>query len=78
MTAMGERWWLWVWATWLGFNLLMLAIYPTFIAPLYNKFTPLADGEMKTRIEALLERCGFASSGLFVMDGSKRSAHGNA
>lgn len=78
MGAMGEHWWLYVWAAWLGFNLLVLLLYPTFIAPLFNKFTPLADGEMKTRIEALLARCGFASSGLFVMDGSKRSAHGNA
>jgi STE24 endopeptidase len=78
MDAMGTVWWLWVWAVWLGFNLLVLALYPTFIAPLFNKFTPLAEGEMKTRIEALLARCGFASSGLFVMDGSKRSAHGNA
>ncbi|MDO9243114.1 MAG: M48 family metallopeptidase [Rhodocyclaceae bacterium] len=78
MGAMGERWWLYVWAAWLGFNLLVLLLYPTFIAPLFNKFTPLADGEMKTRIEALLAHCGFASSGLFVMDGSKRSAHGNA
>jgi STE24 endopeptidase len=78
MDAMGERWWLYVWMTWLGFNFLVLLLYPTFIAPLFNKFTPLADGEMKRRIEALLARCGFASSGLFVMDGSKRSAHGNA
>lgn len=78
MAAMGAHWWLWVWAVWLGFNLLVLLLYPTFIAPLFNKFAPLADGEMKTRIEALLTRCGFASSGLFVMDGSKRSAHGNA
>jgi STE24 endopeptidase len=78
MGAMGERWWLYVWGAWLGFNLLVLLLYPTFIAPLFNKFTPLAEGEMKTRIEALLTRCGFASSGLFVMDGSKRSAHGNA
>ncbi len=78
MGAMGSRWWLYVWATWLGFNLLVLALYPTFIAPLFNKFTPLADGAMKSRIEALLARCGFASSGLFVMDGSKRSGHGNA
>jgi len=78
MGTMGERWWLYVWATWLSFNLLVLLLYPTFIAPLFNKFTPLAEGEMKTRIEALLARCGFASSGLFVMDGSKRSAHGNA
>ncbi len=78
MGAMGEQWWFYVWATWLGFNLLVLLLYPTFIAPLFNKFTPLADGEMKTHIEALLARCGFSSSGLFVMDGSKRSAHGNA
>jgi STE24 endopeptidase len=78
MGAMGSLWWLYVWATWLGFNLLVLLLYPTFIAPLFNKFSPLAEGEIKSRIEALLARCGFASSGLFVMDGSKRSAHGNA
>lgn len=78
MGAMGERWWLYVWLTWLGFNLLVLLLYPTFIAPLFNKFTPLPEGETKTRIEGLLARCGFSSSGLFVMDGSKRSAHGNA
>ncbi len=78
MTAMGECWWLYVWLFWLVFNLLVMLIYPTLIAPLFNKFSPLADGDLKTRIEALLERCGFASSGLFVMDGSKRSAHGNA
>jgi len=78
MGAMGEHWWAYVWAVWLGFNLLVLLLYPTFIAPLFNKFSPLADGEMKARIEALLARCGFANSGLFVMDGSKRSAHGNA
>lgn len=78
MDAMGERWWLWVWLFWSAFNLLMLFIYPTWIAPLFNKFTPLPEGEAKTRIEALLERCGFRSNGLFVMDGSKRSAHGNA
>lgn len=78
MDAMGEYWWLWVWLFWSGFNLLMLFIYPTWIAPLFNKFTPLPEGEAKTRIEALLERCGFRSNGLFVMDGSKRSAHGNA
>ncbi len=78
MDAMGTQWWLFVWMTWLAFNLLVLLLYPTFIAPLFNKFTPLAEGEVRTRIEALLARCGFASSGLFVMDGSKRSAHGNA
>jgi STE24 endopeptidase len=78
MERMGEYWWLYVWLFWLGFNLLALLIYPTVIAPLFNKFTPLADAPLKERIEALLARCGFHSSGLFVMDGSKRSAHGNA
>jgi STE24 endopeptidase len=78
MDAMGKQWWLYVWLLWLGTNLLVLFLYPTVIAPLFNKFTPLEDASLKQRIEALLERCGFASSGLFVMDGSKRSAHGNA
>lgn len=78
MGAMGEYWWLYVWAFWCAFNLLILFIYPTWIAPLFNKFSPLEDAELKTRIEALLTRCGFASNGLFVMDGSKRSSHGNA
>jgi STE24 endopeptidase len=78
MNAMGSDWWFWVWLFWLGFNLLVMLLYPTVIAPLFNKFSPLPEGELKTRIEGLLERCGFASSGLFVMDGSKRSAHGNA
>ena len=78
MTAMGSAWWFWVWLFWSAFNLLLLFIYPTWIAPLFNKFSPLAEGEMKSRIEALLTRCGFRSSGLFVMDGSKRSSHGNA
>ncbi|MBI4995314.1 MAG: M48 family metallopeptidase [Rhodocyclales bacterium] len=78
MAAMGERWWLYVWLFWLGFNLLVMLIYPTLIAPLFNKFSPLPDGDLKERIGRLLERCGFTASGLFVMDGSKRSAHGNA
>lgn len=78
MSAMGSFWWLWVWAVWLAFNLLVLLIWPTFIAPLFNKFTPLADEALKARVEALLKRCGFQSKGLFVMDGSRRSAHGNA
>lgn len=78
MGSMGENWWLYVWLFWSGFNLLLLFIYPTWIAPLFNKFAPLEAGELKSRIEALLARCGFAASGLFVMDGSKRSAHGNA
>ena len=78
MARMGERWWIWVWLAWSGFNLLILLLYPTFIAPLFNKFSPLADRELAARIESLLERCGFRSSGLYVMDGSKRSSHGNA
>ena len=78
MEKMGSLWWLYVWLVWLGFSLTMLAIYPNFIAPLFNKFNPLADASLKERIEALLARCGFAASGLFVMDGSKRSSHGNA
>ncbi len=78
MNTTGNHWWLYVWFFWCSFNLLLLFIYPTWIAPLFNTFTPLPDGELKTRIEALLARCGFASKGLFVMDGSKRSAHGNA
>lgn len=78
MGAMGPRWWLYVWLFWSAFNLLILFVYPTWIAPLFNKFSPLEDGAMKTRIETLLTRCGFRSAGLFVMDGSKRSSHGNA
>ena len=78
MDRMGEYWWLYVWLVWMVFNLLLLFIYPTYIAPLFNKFTPMQDEEMKARIGSLLQRCGFTSSGLFVMDGSKRSAHGNA
>jgi STE24 endopeptidase len=78
MDAMGKYWWLYVWLMWLVTNLLVLFLYPTLIAPMFNKFTPLQDASLKQRIEALLQRCGFASSGLFVMDGSKRSAHGNA
>jgi STE24 endopeptidase len=78
MGRMGSLWWLYVWLAWSAFNLLMLAIFPTFIAPLFNKFSPLEDASLKSRIERLLARCGFRSSGLFVMDGSKRSSHGNA
>ena len=78
MERMGEYWWLYVWLAWMAFNLLILFIYPTFIAPLFNKFTPLQDEALKARIAALLGKCGFTASGLFVMDGSKRSAHGNA
>jgi STE24 endopeptidase len=78
MAQMGDLWWLYVWLTWVGFNLLMLVAYPTLIAPLFNKFTPLADETLRSRIERLLAKCGFRSKGLFVMDGSKRSSHGNA
>jgi STE24 endopeptidase len=78
MGLMSAYWWLYVWLVWMIFNLLILFIYPTFIAPLFNKFSPMQDESVKTRIEALLARCGFTSSGLFVMDGSKRSSHGNA
>lgn len=78
MGAAGAWWWLWAWAVWMGFNLLLLVIYPTFIAPLFNKFQPLEDETLKARVTALMQRCGFAAKGLFVMDGSKRSAHANA
>lgn len=78
MTSLGNFWWLWAWFAWMGFNLLLLWLFPTFIAPLFNKFVPMADGSLKTRIEGLLTRTGFKSQGLFVMDGSKRSSHGNA
>ena len=78
MERMGGGWWLYVWGVWVAFNLLLLFIYPTFIAPLFNKFQPLQDEALKARIGALLEKCGFTASGLFVMDGSKRSTHGNA
>jgi STE24 endopeptidase len=78
MDRMGSLWWLYVWLTWVGFNLLVLLLYPTVIAPLFNKFSPLQDESLRGRIDALLAKCGFRSRGLFVMDGSKRSSHGNA
>jgi STE24 endopeptidase len=78
MSAAGALWWLWAWAVWMGFNLLLLVIYPMFIAPLFNKFKPLDDETIKARVTELMRRCGFAAKGLFVMDGSRRSAHGNA
>jgi len=78
MGAAGSWWWLWAWGVWMGFNLLLLVVYPTFIAPLFNKFQPLEDETLKARVTALMQRCGFAAKGLFVMDGSKRSAHANA
>jgi STE24 endopeptidase len=78
MARTGDFWWLTVWLVWVAFSLLFATIYPTFIAPLFNKFSPLEDSGLRSRIEALLAKCGFRSRGLFVMDGSKRSSHGNA
>ena len=78
MQGAGQYWWLYLWVIWSVFNLVMLAVYPTFIAPMFNKFSPLQDESLKQRIEALLTKCGFKSQGLFVMDGSSRSSHGNA
>ena len=78
MGVSGGLWWLWAWAALVAFNLLLLVIYPTLIAPRFNKFEPLADESLKARVQALMQRCGFAAKGLFVMDGSRRSAHANA
>jgi STE24 endopeptidase len=78
MRVSGGNWWLWAWLAWTGFSLAMMVIYPTLIAPIFNKFTPLADQTLRERVEALMTRCGFTASGLFVMDGSRRSAHANA
>lgn len=78
MENAGDLWWLYAWVVWCGFQLLMLVLVPLFIAPMFNKFKPLEDDDLRTRIENLMQRIGFASSGLFVMDGSRRSAHGNA
>lgn len=78
MGATGGLWWLYAWVAWVGFNLLLLVIYPTVIAPIFNKFEPLPDESLKARVQALMQRCGFAAKGLFVMDGSRRSAHANA
>ncbi|PRC92025.1 M48 family metallopeptidase [Solimicrobium silvestre] len=78
MGSAGDLWWLYAWLVWSGFQLLMMVLYPSVIAPLFNKFKPLEDESLKARIEGLMQRTGFASKGLFIMDGSKRSAHGNA
>ena len=78
MGTTGHLWWLWAWGIWTGFQLLLMWIFPSFIAPLFNKFEPLADESLKARVTALMQRCGFAAKGLFVMDGSRRSAHANA
>ena len=78
MGSAGTLWWLWTWVVWIGFNLLVLVLFPTVIAPMFNKFKPLDDETLKARVTALMQRCGFAAKGLFVMDGSRRSAHANA
>lgn len=78
MQASGAFWWFYLWILWAGFSLLMLWAYPAFIAPLFNKFSPLEDQALKQRIQALMSKCGFTSQGIFVMDGSRRSGHGNA
>ncbi len=78
MERMGSQWWLYVWVVWVGFLLLIQFIYPSFIAPLFNKFAPMQDEALRARIEGLLRKCGFTAAGLFVMDGSRRSTHGNA
>ncbi len=78
MHATGAWWWLWAWAAWALFNLAVMVLYPTVIAPLFNTFEPLVDAELQSRVQALMQRCGFAAKGLFVMDGSRRSAHANA
>jgi STE24 endopeptidase len=78
MRVAGTYWWLWAWGAWMAFQLLVLVLYPTVIAPLFNKFTPMGESPARARIESLLTRCGFRSAGLYVMDGSKRSGHGNA
>ena len=78
MATAGEYWWAWAWLTWVAFNVFMVAAYPTWIAPLFNRFSPLQDPELKDRVERLVARCGFKVKGLMVMDGSLRSSHGNA
>jgi STE24 endopeptidase len=78
MGAAGQTWWLWAWGAWVGFSLLLMVIFPIFIAPLFNKFEPLKDDRLTKRIENLMQRCGFKAKGFFVMDGSRRSAHANA
>jgi STE24 endopeptidase len=78
MNSAGQLWWLYLWGAWMAFALVMMWAYPAFIAPLFNKFTPLEDANLQQRVEALLARCGFKSQGIYVMDGSRRSGHGNA
>lgn len=78
MGAAGSLWWLWAWGAWVGFMLLIQWLFPTVIAPLFNTFEPLQDAQLRQRVESLMQRCGFQAKGLFVMDGSRRSAHANA
>ena len=78
MASAGVYWWLWAWLVWMGFSLTLTWAYPIWIAPLFNKFQPLQDDSLRSRLEALLRRCGFRSNGMFIMDGSRRSSHGNA
>ncbi|MCP4994311.1 MAG: M48 family metallopeptidase [Gammaproteobacteria bacterium] len=78
MEHAGQSWWIWVWLVWMGFSLFISWIFPTVIAPIFNKFTPIEEGPLKARIQQLLSRCGFNSKGIFIMDGSRRSGHGNA
>ena len=78
MERTGELWWIYAWLIWVAFNLVILTVYPVWIAPLFNKFVPLADAQLEERIARLLARCGFKVQGLMVMDGSRRSSHGNA
>jgi STE24 endopeptidase len=78
MAQAGEYWWLYAWLTWVAFNVFMVAVYPTWIAPLFNRFSPMQDPELKQRVEQLMARCGFRVKGLMVMDGSRRTTHGNA
>jgi STE24 endopeptidase len=79
MERAGAWWWVWAWLVWMGVSLALTWAAPRFIAPLFNKFSPLTDSALRERVEGLLERCGFkAGGGVFVMDGSRRSAHGNA
>lgn len=78
MASAGPTWWLWAWVAWMGLNLLVMVLYPTVIAPLFNTFEPLQDEALRQRVTALMQRCGFSAKGLYVMDGSRRSAHANA
>lgn len=78
MSHAGSEWWLWAWVCLMGFNLLMMVVFPTLIAPMFNTFSPLSDDQLAQRVSALMARCGFKAKGLYVMDGSRRSAHGNA